>query len=129
MPEYPIVMINDFLDTELRGVFTTQYVEPEEMLLLHNKSGLKVKITKETSSVATYLFSLTNGWLEIQREHVSGPITFIPMMLPKMDEEIEAAKRDASVQEYRKYNGLRYLKNLAILLGESPESMDPVRLE
>ena len=129
MPEYPIIMINDFLDTGLRGVFTTQYVEPEEMLLLHNRSGLKVKLVKETSSIVTYLFSLTNGWLEIQREHVSGPVTFIPMMLPKMDEEIEAAKRDASIQEYRKYNGLRYLKNLAILLGETPESMDPVGLE
>lgn len=129
MPEYPIIMINDFLDTELRGIFTTQYVEPEEMLLLHNRTGLKVKIVKEPSSVATFLFSLTNGWLEIQREHVSGPITLIPLMLPKIDEEIEAAKRDASIEEYRKYNGLRYLKNLAILLGESPEAMDVIRLE
>jgi len=75
------------------------------------------------------LFSLTNGWLKIQQEQVSGPVTFIPMMLPKIDEEIEAAKREASVEEYRKYNGLRYLKNLAILLGEDPEEMDAIRLE
>lgn len=129
MPEYPIIMINDFLDTDLRGVFTTQYVEPEEMLLQHNRSGVKVKFVKENSSIATYMFSLTNGWLEIQRERVSGPVTFIPMMLPKPDEEIEAAKRDCSVEEFRKYNGLRYLKNLAILLGETPEAMDRIGLE
>ena len=129
MPEYPIIMINDFLDTDVRGIFTTQYVEPEEMLLLHNLSGLKVKIIKEENAVATYLFSTVNGWLEIQRETVSGPITFIPMMLPKKGEEIEAIARDASIEEYRKYNGLRYLKNLAILLGERPEKMDTITLE
>lgn len=129
MPEYPIIMINDFLDTEVRGIFTTQYVEPDEMLLLHNLSGLKVKIKKEPSAIATYLFSVTNGWLEIQREEVSGPITFIPMTLPKKGEEADAAVHEVSVEEYRKYNGLRYLKNLAILLGESPEAMDDVTLE
>ena len=129
MPEYPLIMINDFLDTDVRGIFTTQYVEPEEMLLQHNLSGAKLKIVKEPSAIATYLFSMTNGWLEIQREHVSGAVNFIPMMLPKTDEEIEAAKREATVEEYRKYNGLRYLKNLALLLGENPEEMDSVMLE
>ena len=129
MPEYPIIMINDFLDTDVRGIFTTQYVEPQEMLLLHNLSGLKVKIVKEPSSIATYLFSVTNGWLEIQREAVTGPVTFIPMMLPKVDEREEAAAHDASIEEYRKYNGLRYLKNLAILLGDKPENMDSISLE
>ncbi len=129
MPELPIIMINDFLDTDIRGIFTTQYVEPQEMLLVHNLSGVKVKIVKEPKSIATYLFSLTNGWLEIQREQVSADVTFFPMMLPKQDEEIEAAKREASVEEYRKYNGLRYLKNLAILLGEDPESLDSIALE
>lgn len=129
MPEYPQIMINDFLDTDVRGIFTTQYVEPQEMLLIHNLSGAKVKIVKEETAVKTYLFSMTNGWLEIQREQVSGPVTFIPMSLPKPDEEIEAVKKSASVQEYRKYNGLRYLKNLAILLGENPERMDSILLE
>ena len=129
MPELPVIMINDFLDTDVRGIFTTQYVEPYEMLLLHNLSGLKVKIVKEPPTVATYLFSLTNGWLEIQREPVSGAVAFFPMMLPKADEAVEAAKREASIEEYRKYNGLRYLKNLAILLGEEPESLDSVALE
>ncbi len=129
MPELPVIMINDFLDTDVRGIFTTQYVEPGEMLLVHNLSGLKVKIVKEPPAIATYLFSLTNGWLEIQREPVSGAVTFFPMMLPKADETVEAAKREASVEEYRKYNGLRYLKNLAILLGEDPESLDSVALE
>ena len=129
MPEYPQIMINDFLDTDVRGIFTTQYVEPQEMLLIHNLSGAKVKIVKEETAVKTYLFSMTNGWLEIQREQVSGPVTFIPMSLPKPDEEIEATKKSASVQEYRKYNGLRYLKNLAILLGENPERMDSILLE
>ncbi len=129
MPELPVIMINDFLDTDVRGIFTTQYVEPGEMLLVHNLSGLKVKIVKEPPAIATYLFSLTNGWLEIQREPVSGAVTFFPMMLPKADETAEAAKREASVEEYRKYNGLRYLKNLAILLGEDPESLDSVALE
>ena len=129
MPEYPIVMVNDFLDTDLRGVFTTQYVEAEEMLLLHNPSGLKVKIVKETGTIATYLFSLTNGWLEIQREAVSGPVTFIPMTLPKKGDEEEAKNKEATIEEYRKYNGLRYLKNLAILLGEPPEKMDSIMLE
>ena len=129
MPEYPIIMINDFLDTDVRGIFTTQYVEPQEMLLLHNLSGLKVKIVKEPLSIATYLFSVTNGWLEIQRESVTGPVTFIPMMLPKADEKEEAAARDATLEEYRKYNGLRYLKNLAILLGDKPEDVDKVTQE
>lgn len=129
MPELPVIMINDFLDTDVRGIFTTQYIEPGEMLLVHNLSGLKVKIVKEPPAIATYLFSLTNGWLEIQREPVSGAVTFFPMMLPKADETVEAAKREASVEEYRKYNGLRYLKNLAILLGEDPESLDSVALE
>ena len=129
MPEYPIIMVNDFLDTDVRGIFTTQYIEPDEMLLLHNLSGLKVKIVKEEKSVVTYLFSTINGWLEIQRETVTAPITFIPMMLPKEGEETEAAAREASVEEYRKYNGLRYLKNLAILLGENPENMDSIALE
>lgn len=129
MPELPVIMINDFLDTDVRSIFTTQYVEPGEMLLVHNLSGLKVKIVKEPPAIATYLFSLTNGWLEIQREPVSGAVTFFPMMLPKADETVEAAKREVSVEEYRKYNGLRYLKNLAILLGEDPESLDSVALE
>ena len=129
MPELPVIMITDFLDTDVRGIFTTQYVEPHEMLLLHNLSGLKVKIVKEPPTVATYLFSLTNGWLDIQREPVSGTVTFFPMMRPKADEAVEAAKREASIEEYRKYNGLRYLKNLAILLGEEPESLDSVALE
>ena len=129
MPELPVIMINDFLDTEVRGIFTTQYVEPQEMLLLHNLTGLKVKIIKEKQSIATYLFSLTTGWVEIQREAVSADVSFFPMMLPKEDEVVEAAKREASVEEYRKYNGLRYLKNLAILLGENPENMDSVLLE
>ena len=129
MPEFPTIMINDFLDTEVRGIFTTQYVEPQEMLLLHNLTGLKVKIIKEKQSIATYLFSLTTGWVEIQREAVSADVSFFPMMLPKEDEVVEAAKREASVEEYRKYNGLRYLKNLAILLGENPENMDSVLLE
>lgn len=62
----------------MRGIFTTQYVEPGEMLLVHNLSGLKVKIVKEPPAIATYLFSLTNGWLEIQREPVSGAVTFFP---------------------------------------------------
>ena len=53
MPELPVIMINDFLDTDVRGIFTTQYVEPQEMLLLHNLSGLKVKIVKEPPTVAT----------------------------------------------------------------------------
>ena len=129
MPEYPRIMINDFLDTDVRGVFTTQYIEPQEMLLVHNLSGAKVKIVKEPTAVRTFLFSMTNGWLEIQHEQVSGPIGFIPMTLPKPDEEIEAEKREASIEEYRKYNGLRYLKNLAILLGENPEDMDSVSQE
>ena len=129
MPEYPTIMINDFLDTDVRGIFTTQYVESAEMLLVHNLTGLKVKIVKEPSAVVTYLFSLTNGWIEIKREAVSGPITFIPMMLPKEGEEKEAENREASIEEYRKYNGLRYLKNLAILLGEAPEKMDSIALE
>ena len=59
MPELPIIMINDFLDTDVRGIFTTQYIEQKEMLLLHNLTGLKVKIVKEHLAVATYLFSLT----------------------------------------------------------------------
>ena len=92
MPELPVIMITDFLDTDVRGIFTTQYVEPHEMLLLHNLSGLKVKIVKEPPTVATYLFSLTNGWLEIQREPVSGTVTFFPMMLPKADEAVDATK-------------------------------------
>ena len=129
MPELPIIMINDFLDTDIRGIFTTQYVEAQEMLLKHNRSGIRVKIVKEPPTIVTYMFSVTNGWLEIQREAVSGPVTFFPMMLPKSDETAEAAKRDASIEEYRKYNGLRYLKNLAILLGEDPESLDSVALE
>ena len=129
MPELPVIMINDFLDTDVRGIFTTQYIEPGEMLLVHNLSGLKVKIVKEPPAISTYLFALTNGWLEIQREPVSGAVTFFPMMLPKADETVEAAKREASVEEYRKYNGLRYLKNPAILLGEDPESLDSVALE
>ena len=99
------------------------------MLLKHNRSGIRVKIVKEPPTIVTYMFSVTNGWLEIQREAVSGPVTFFPMMLPKSDETAEAAKRDASIEEYRKYNGLRYLKNLAILLGEDPESLDSVALE
>ena len=93
------------------------------------RSHSEVKIVKEPPTIATYLFSLTNGWLEIQREPVSGAVTFFPMMLPKADEAVEAAKREASIEEYRKYNGLRYLKNLAILLGESPESLDSIGLE
>ncbi len=130
MPELPVIMINDFLDTDVRGIFTTQYIEQKEMLLLHNLTGLKVKIVKEPLAVATYLFSLSNGWLEIQKEDVSeNAVNFQPMMLPKENEVAEAAKRDASVEEYRKYNGLRYLKNLAILLGENPERMDSVFLE
>ena len=51
---------------------------------------------------------------------------FMVINMPKQDEEIEAAKREASVEEYRKYNGLRDLKNLAILLGEDPESLDSI---
>ena len=130
MPELPVVMVNDFLDTEIKGIFTTQYVEPDEMLLVHNLTGLKVKIVKKNSSVVTYLFSLTNGWIEIQSEKVScDAVHLISMMLPKEKEKEEAIKREASIEEYRKYCGLKYMKNLAILLGESPEKMDRVFFE
>ena len=100
------------------------------MLLVHNLTGLKVKIVKKNSSVVTYLFSLTNGWIEIQSEKVScDAVHLIPMMLPKENEKEEAIKREASIEEYRKYCGLKYMKNLAILLGESPEKMDRVFFE
>ena len=72
---------------------------------------------------------MTNGWLEIQREDVSGDVSFVPLMLPKADEEVEALEFESTIEEYRKYNGLRYLKNLAILLGEDPANLDEVVYE
>lgn len=130
MPDiFPELIISDFLDTDTVGVFTTQYSEPNELLLLHNKSGIKVKLVKEPLCLVAYMFSFTNGWVEVLKEEVSGPVVFFPMMLPKPSEKEEAAKREASVEEFRKYNGLRFLKNLAIILGESPEDLDAVALE
>ncbi|HAW33972.1 MAG TPA: hypothetical protein DCX19_05015 [Alphaproteobacteria bacterium] len=129
MPELPIVMVNDFLDTEVRGIFTTQYVEGDEMLLRHNASGLKVKIVKDEKKVAAWLFSFTNGWVEIAQEAVSAPATFMPMSIPKPDEIAEAEERDATIRECREYNGFRFLKNIAILLGDNPEDMDEVRID
>lgn len=126
---FPELIVSDFLDPDTVGVFTTQYSEPNELLLLHNKSGIKVRLVKEPGCLTAYMFSFTNGWLEILKEEVSGPVVFFPMMLPKSNEKEEAAKREATVEEFRKYNGLRYLKNLAIILGESPEDLDAVALE
>ena len=126
---FPELIISDFLDPNTVGVFTTQYSEPDELLLLHNKSGIKVKLIRSSHHLTAYMFSFTNGWLEVLRERVSGPVTFFPMMLPKANEKDEASKRDATVEEFRKYNGLRFLKNLAIILGENPEDLDAVALE
>lgn len=123
------IMIGDFLDPDISGIFTTQYSEENELLLKHNKSEIKVKIVKEPDFLTSYMFSFINGWVEVLHETISGPVEFFPMMVPKSNEEEEAAKRDATVEEYRKYNGLRYLKNLAIILGESPEDLDAVTLE
>ena len=53
------LIVNDFLDTQVNGIFTTQYIEQTEMLLKHNLSGARVKIVKEQNSVATFLFSMT----------------------------------------------------------------------
>lgn len=128
MPELPIIMVNDFLDTEVRGIFTTQYIEKNEMLLVHNQSGLKLKIVKDPKKVTAFLFSFTNGWIEIQQEPVSGPVTFMPLSLPNPEEADEAEERDATIEECRKYNGFRFLKNLAILLGNAPEDMDEVAI-
>ena len=129
MPELPIVMVNDFLDTEVRGIFTTQYIEGDEMLLRHNMSGLKVKIVKDEKKVTAYLFSFTGGWIEIAQESISAPASFMPMSIPKPDENGEAEERDATISECREYNGFRYLKNIAILLGDNPEDMDEVRID
>lgn len=123
------LIVNDFLDTQVNGIFTTQYIEQTEMLLRHNLSGARVKIVKEQNSVATFLFSMTNGWLKIQCEEVSGDVSFVPLMLPKTNEEVEALEFESTIEEYRKYNGLRYLKNLAILLGEDPANLDEVFYE
>ena len=40
------IMLSDFLDTSVHGVFTTLCGEKNEMIILHNKTQTRVKLLR-----------------------------------------------------------------------------------
>ena len=86
------IMLNDFLDSSVHGIFTTLCGEKNEMIIIHNKSQIRVKLLR--------------GYHTLVAE--------------------AAAEMESSLEDYRKFAGLLFLKKLAIVLGESPEDLDNI---
>ena len=120
------IMLNDFLDSSVHGIFTTLCGEKNEMIIIHNKSQIRVKLLRGYHTLVAEMFTKEHGWIEIQNKKSVKILDFSPLTLAHPLDAEAAAEMESSLEDYRKFAGLLFLKKLAIVLGESPEDLDNV---
>lgn len=120
------IMLSDFLDTSVHGVFTTLCGEKNEMIILHNKTQTRIKLLRGYHTLIAEMFTKEHGWIEIQNKKSVKILDFSPLTLAHPLDAEAAAEMESSLEDYRKFAGLLFLKKLAIVLGESPEDLDNV---
>lgn len=120
------IMLSDFLDTSVHGVFTTLCGEKNEMIILHNKTQIRIKLLRGYHTLIAEMFTKEHGWIEIQNKKSVKILDFSPLTLAHPLDAEAAAEMESSLEDYRKFAGLLFLKKLAIVLGESPEDLDNV---
>ena len=120
------IMLSDFLDTSVHGVFTTLCGEKNEMIILHNKTQTRIKLLRGYHTLIAEMFTKEHGWIEIQNKQSVKILDSSPLTLAHPLDAEAAAEMESSLEDYRKFAGLLFLKKLAIVLGESPEDLDNV---
>ena len=120
------IMLSDFLDTSVHGVFTTLCGEKNEMIIIHNKSQIRVKLLRGYHTLIAEMFTKEHGWIEIQNKKSVKILDFSPLTLAHPLDAEAAAEMESSLEDYRKFAGLLFLKKLAIVLGENPEDLDNI---
>ena len=120
------IMLSDFLDTSVHGVFTTLCGEKNEMIILHNKTQTRIKLLRGYHTLIAEMFTKEHGWIEIQNKKSVKILDFSPLTLAHPLDAEAATGMESSLEDYRKFAGLLFLKKLAIVLGESPEDLDNV---
>lgn len=120
------IMLNDFLDSSVHGIFTTLCGEKNEMIIIHNKSQIRVKLLRGYHTLVAEMFTKEHGWIEIQNKKSVKILDFSPLTLAHPLDAEAAAEMESSLEDYRKFAGLLFLKKLAIVLGESPEDLDNI---
>ncbi|MBS6473701.1 MAG: hypothetical protein KH347_05550 [Acetobacter sp.] len=120
------IMLNDFLDSSVHGIFTTLCGEKNEMIIIHNKSQIRVKLLRGYHTLVAEMFTEEHGWIEIQNKKSVKILDFSPLTLAHPLDAEAAAEMESSLEDYRKFAGLLFLKKLAIVLGENPEDLDNI---
>lgn len=120
------IMLNDFLDASVHGIFTTLCGEKNEMIIIHNKSQIRVKLLRGYHTLVAEMFTKEHGWIEIQNKKSVKILDFSPLTLAHPLDAEAAAEMESSLEDYRKFAGLLFLKKLAIVLGENPEDLDNI---
>ena len=120
------IMLNDFLDSSVHGIFTTLCGEKNEMIIIHNKSQIRIKLLRGYHTLIAEMFTKEHGWIEIQNKKSVKILDFSPLTLAHPLDAEAAAEMESSLEDYRKFAGLLFLKKLAIVLGESPEDLDNI---
>ena len=120
------IMLNDFLDSSVHGIFTTLCGEKNEMIIIHNKSQIRVKLLRGYHTLVAEMFTKEHGWIEIQNKKSVKILDFSPLTLAHPLDAEAAAEMKSSLEDYRKFAGLLFLKKLAIVLGENPEDLDNI---
>lgn len=120
------IMLNDFLDSSVHGIFTTLCGEKNEMIIIHNKSQIRIKLLRGYHTLVAEMFTKEHGWIEIQNKKSVKILDFSPLTLAHPLDAEAAAEMESSLEDYRKFAGLLFLKKLAIVLGESPEDLDNI---
>lgn len=120
------VMINDFLDQTVHGIFTTLCGEKNEMIILHNKSNTRVRLLRGYHALIAEMFTQDHGWVEIQSKKAVNILEFSPLTLARPMDEEGALAMESSLDDFRRFSGLLFLKKLAVILGENPEDLDNV---
>lgn len=120
------IMLNDFLDSSVHGIFTTLCGEKNEMIIIHNKSQIRIKLLRGYHTLVAEMFTEEHGWIEIQNKKSVKILDFSPLTLAHPLDAEAAAEMESSLEDYRKFAGLLFLKKLAIVLGESPEDLDNI---
>lgn len=120
------IMLNDFLDSSVHGIFTTLCGEKNEMIIIHNKSQIRIKLLRGYHTLVAEMFTEEHGWIEIQNKKSVKILDFSPLTLAHPLDAEAAAEMESSLEDYRKFAGLLFLKKLVIVLGENPEDLDNI---
>lgn len=120
------IMLNDFLDSSVHGIFTTLCGEKNEMIIIHNKSQIRIKLLRGYHTLVAEMFTEEHGWIEIQNKKSVKILDFSPLTLAHPLDAEAAAEMESSLEDYRKFAGLLFLKKLAIVLGKNPEDLDNI---